>query len=358
MLSVLVALGHTTAIHAETETTDNLVGSEWNTTGQVQTGDDYVRFSYTQGVASQTIDLSQYDNIEQLTYGADFLGCNNYIGGHCGSTNAQYYDQVVVKLYVGSDVYEQTVTTDYNQGWINQEWVISLAESPTSATLQFSGYDPGYWGGWYGAIVKNPYLQATYSWAVLEPIVQPETTVAPNILTDVITAPLSLDVSPIEMLPDVAPVVNNTPAATDMRLTDRIDAQAATDLPTEEMRSEATAAGPDVTSKTSESRSSDPSDNSPTDEVKEQVAEIKVDSKNMDSKSIGAKFGNAYNATAQSVMIALMSNQLMPAKKIKNTPFYIDTGLQDVNAVRDRPWLGAFASEVKFEQMRDSQWQR
>jgi hypothetical protein len=343
-----------TVIHAET--TENLLGSDWQTTGQVQTGDDYVRFTYTQGVAKQDIDLSAYDNIEQLTYGADFIGCNNYIGGSCNSTNAQYYDQVVVKLYVDSTVYEDTVTLNYNDGWVTHEWSVDVV-NPASATLQFSGFDPGYWAGWYGAIVRNPYLTANYSWVILEPVVNP-TTVAPNILTNIIDTPVSLDTSHIDMSLDVSPQVNTTSAIADVSSIDRLDSQAAADLPSEQVKSETTAAETDVTSKTSDIRSSDPSSNSPSDELKEQVAEVKVDSKNMDSKSIGSKFGNAYNPAAQSVMIALMSNQLIPAKQIKNTPFYIDPGLPEANVMRDKPWLGAFASEVKFEQMRDSQWQR
>ena len=342
MLSVLVALGPTTATLAET--TENLVDSDWDTTGQVQTGDDYVRFTYTQGVARQTIDLSEYDNIEQLTYGADFLGCNNFIGGHCGSTNSTYYDQVVVKLYVGSAVYEQTVTTDYNQGWISQEWTVDLAESPASAILQFSGYDPGYWAGWYGPIVRDPYLQATYSWAVLEPIVNPttpvveETTasdlVADGILTDIITAPVAVDAGIAEIQADIAPVTPDLPVAQDMGMTDTIEGPAAQEM------AEAV---------------DEPAQPEPA--AQQKVAEVKAEGGKVSAKAVAAQLGGAYNPAAQGVMMALMQAPQIKQPSLVDTLRLVDKGLSD-KPMADRFWLGSLASDAKWQRMVESQWQK
>lgn len=351
---MLGAVIHSTAIHAETtesETTGDLLGTQWETTGAVQQGDDYVRFSYTQGVARQEIDLSDYDHIDSLTYGAEFLGCNNFIGGWCGSTNSTYYDQVVVKLYVNDSVYEQTVTTNFNQGWLSHEWTVDLSESATSAILQFSGYDPGYWAGWYGAIVRNPYLNATHSWTVIEPIVNPVTPtveeptassmVADGILTDIIIAPAIPGSASVDLSPDIEPVVDHS-IPQDMGMTNQIETVAES------------VEQPGQVEQTSQAEQPEQVDQQ--EQVEQAVAEVKAEGGKVSAKAIAQQLGDAYNPAAQAAMMALMQTNQIKQPKMIDAQFYVDVGLKE-KPIGDRYWLDSLVGDLKFEKMVDSQYE-
>lgn len=246
---------------------------------------------------------------------------------------------MVVKLYVGNQVYEQTVTTDYNQGVTAHEWTVDLAESPTSATLQFSGYDPGYWAGWYGAIVLEPYLKANYSWAVLEPIVNPttpvveETTasdlVADGILTDIITAPVTVDAVPVVIQPEIAPVIDPTP----------VSAEPIAIEPVEVADAPAPAEQPEA------------------EQVTEAVAEVKAEGGKVSAKSVGTQLGSAYNPAAQGVMMALMNRPQIKQPTLVDANFYVDKGIKD-KRIPSRFWLDSLVSDVKWNKMVDSEWQK
>lgn len=313
-------------IHAET--TENLIGSDWDTSGQVTVGDNYVRYSYTQGTASQTIDLSAYDNIEQLTYGAEFIGCNNYIGGHCGSTNPNYYDQVTVQLTVNGQTYTNVVTTDYNVGWMSKEWTVDLNQSPTEATLSFTSYDPGFWAGNYGAIVMDAYVTATYSVAQLASI---------GVLDNVISQPAHELPNILPSEPVLEPIQPLSPESSMMA---QVDVKTAENTP--ETRTEST----------NEERQQE------TVETKTEIkAKVAVSDKKISAGKIAAQIGDAYNPAAQAVMMSLMQSARIQQPSLIDVAFYTDKGLRD-KSINDRFWLDLLVSDVKWQKMVDSEWQR
>lgn len=149
-------------------------------------------FSYLQGTLYQDIDLSQYEtNLFNFTFSFDLNNsCRNFIGGSCSSINGPIDPfSVTLKFYdtnglnnsftflsgtpstanigcvggvelLGLCILGQEAQSAWQSfGWYSHVQSNSLF---TSARLEFTGNDAGFWAGLYGPSIDNPMLQINY----------------------------------------------------------------------------------------------------------------------------------------------------------------------------------------------------
>lgn len=205
-----------------------------------------------------------------------------------------------------------------------------MTQSPTSAILQFSGIDPGYWGGWYGAIVRNPYLTASYTTQQL---------VTTGILDSVINAP----VEATSVLP-TQPVIASEPLSQPVQSIEVVQQPQRVEQP-------------DVEPVAQVEQPAQPEQVEQQEQVAEAVAEVKAEGGKVSAKSVAAQLGSAYNPAAQGVMMALMNRPQIKQPSLTDTQFYVDKGLRD-KSIKDRFWLDSLVSDVKWNKMVDSDYDR
>lgn len=160
--------------------------------GALDPGGKQYTFSYLPGTLYQDIDLSQYNtNLFNFTFLFDLNNsCRNYIGGSCDKVNGpidpfsvtlKFYDtfglnnqfnflsgnpstasigcvggvEILGLCLLGQAAFDQWQTF----GWYSHVQSNGLF---TSARLEFTGNDAGFWGGLYGPSVDNALLQINY----------------------------------------------------------------------------------------------------------------------------------------------------------------------------------------------------
>ena len=159
--------------------------------GAVAQGKQYT-FSYMQGTLYQNIDLSQYaTNAFNFTFTFDLNNsCRNFIGGACDRVDGPI-DQfsAVVKFYDTNGLNNSftflsgtpsTATVgcvgglevlglcllgeNVQDAWQSFGWYSSVQSNAlfTSAQIEFTGKDAGFWGGLYGPSVDTVGLQINY----------------------------------------------------------------------------------------------------------------------------------------------------------------------------------------------------
>jgi hypothetical protein len=149
-------------------------------------------FSYLQGTLYQDIDLSQYEtNLFNFTFSFDLNNsCRNFIGGSCSSINGPIDPfSVTLKFYDTSGLNNSftflsgTPSTanigcvggveilglcllgqEAQSAWQSFGWYSHVQSNSlfTSARLEFTGRDAGFWAGLYGPSIDNPMLQINY----------------------------------------------------------------------------------------------------------------------------------------------------------------------------------------------------
>lgn len=242
------------------ETTGNLVDdSNWTVDGDVymctqnctfsKSSTEYMEepvdalwvYSDEEGKVWQQIDLSEYENIGEVTYGAQSFACNNAPDGSwCDqSSQPEYYDQITVVLNYGGTSYSDTVTLDYNEYFIEYEFSVEPNADADWAILSFNSIDAGLWNGYFASATHSAYMNVTYN--VVEEVVTPIEVVVPVDTTDVVdlvvtspelTMPDPIDVGivdpvvdmPIDVTPvDTVDTMNVVDVSVDMGLDMNID---------------------------------------------------------------------------------------------------------------------------------------
>jgi len=326
------------ATTAVAETTGNLLTDQWDVTGNVYvypTG-DFV-FSFTEGTVSQTIDLSQYDQIDSIAFGGSSLGCNNYVGGSCGSTNPNYYDQITVTLTYGSEVWQETYTLDYNAGFIDYGMEVTPTGSADAALLEFTSIDPGFWGGYYASYTTNPYLTVVHSEAA--PIVAPaEDPVLQTTVLDSVITPVEIPTV------DVVTVEVETPT---------VEVEAPAEAP---QTDSSPAEAPQTESQESPSESPQERPSGPTAVVSTMMT---LDVASADMEAVGDVAGDPASPVAQVLALAVMAAQGVEIQDVKLDQPELPKGpeIRDNRNLADRFWINALASDAKFDKyMVEAQW--
>ena len=328
------------ATTAVAEVTDNLLTDQWDVDGNVQTHPDgsFV-FSFTEGTVSQTIDLSEYEQIDSIAVGGSSLGCNNYIGGHCGSTNPAYYDEITVTLTYGSESWQQTYTLDYNAGFIDYGMEVTPTGSADAALLEFTSIDPGFWGGYYASYTVDPYLTVAHSEAA--PVVPPaEDPVLQTTVLDSVITPVELPTI------DVAPVTAEVEIPT---------AEVETPVEAPQMDS-SPAEAPQPESQESPSESPQERSSGPTAVVSTMMT---LDVASADMAAVGDVAGDPASPVAQVLALAVMAAQGVEIQDVELDQPELPKGpeIKDNRNLADRFWINALASDAKFDKyMVEAQW--
>ena len=170
-------------------TLGNWVGANSNGGALDPDGKQYT-FSYVQGTLYQDIDLSQYEtNLFNFTFSFDLNNsCRNFIGGACDRIDGPIDPfSVTLKFYDTNGLNNSftflsgTPSTgniicngellglcllgeSVGDNWQSFGWYSHVQSSGlfTSARLEFTGKDAGFWGGLYGPSVDNAMLQINY----------------------------------------------------------------------------------------------------------------------------------------------------------------------------------------------------
>jgi hypothetical protein len=342
---------------AYAETTENLLTDQWDVNGNVLVyPDGNFVFSYTQGTVSQTVDLSTYDQINSINFGGSSLGCNNYVGGSCGSTNPNYYDQLTVILTYGGETWQETYTLDYNAGFIDYGMEVTPSGSAESALLEFTSLDPGFWGGYYASYTTNTYLTVAHSEAapvVLEPEPVPvtEDPAVQSVVLDSVIMPTVDPVATVEI-----PTISVEVATVEVEVS----------TPDSTVSSEPTATSTPESSESSSQSDTEPSGgssepsggkSSTSTAVATVMSNIDVASASMDT--IGDIAGDPASPVAQVLALAVMAAQGVEIEDVKLDQPELPKGpkLKDNKKLADRMWINALASDAKFDKyMVEAQW--
>ena len=160
--------------------------------GALNPGGKQYTFSYLSGTLYQDIDLSVYEtNLFNFTFVFDLNNsCRNFIGGACDridgpidpfSVTLKFYDtNGLNNSFTFLSGNPSTATTgciggvellglcllgqNVQDNWQTFGWYSHVQSSGlfTSARLEFTGNDAGFWGGLYGPSIDNPMLQINY----------------------------------------------------------------------------------------------------------------------------------------------------------------------------------------------------
>lgn len=357
---------------AYAETTENLLTDQWDVNGNVLVyPDGNFVFSYTQGTVSQTVDLSTYDQVDSIAVGASSLGCNNYIGGHCGSTNPNYYDEITVSLTYGSETWQETYTLDYNTGFIDYGMEVTPSGSAESALLEFTSIDPGFWGGYYASYTTDTYFTVAHSEAVPEIPEVPEIPVVPEPIPEPILEPI-----PVTEDPAVQSVVLDSVI---MPTVDLVATEIQVEIPTVSMElaeievevsipePEATTASGTPESSESSSQSdtepsgggSESSDSKSSTSMTVATVMSNIDVASASMETLGDIAGDPASPVAQVLALAVMAAQGVEIEDVKLDQPELPKGpqLRDNRKLADRMWINALASDAKFDKyMVEAQW--
>jgi len=344
------------ATTAVAEVTDNLLTDQWDVDGNVRTNPDgsFV-FSFTEGTVSQTVDLSEYDQIDSIAVGGSSLGCNNYIGGQCSSTDPAYYDQITVTLTYGEESWQETYTLDYNAGFIDYGMEVTPTGSADAALLEFTSIDPGFWGGYYASYTVDPYLTVAHSEAV------PVVPVVPEIPEVALPEPIP------ELAPTEDPVLQTTvldSVITPVELPTVDVVTAEVEIPTVEV--EAPVEAPQMDSSPAEAPQPE-SQESPSEGPQERSSGptaivstmMTLDVASADMAAVGDVAGDPASPVAQVLALAVMATQGVEIEDVKLDQPELPKGpeIRDNRNLADRFWINALASDAKFDKyMVEAQW--
>lgn len=159
------------------------------TTGTILDHTHHHHFDYRGGSVTYTNRLGDYiDNPSDWQNGFDITGrtgasaCTNMIGGDCSSGLADTLTITVrVTDPVTGETYQQAqsfaVTNSYQYFSTTLNVPTNTLGSDTEAAVTFFGIDNGFWGGWYGPVIQDMSLTATYD----------QTQLITNTITELVT---------------------------------------------------------------------------------------------------------------------------------------------------------------------------
>lgn len=197
-----------TSTITSTQTTQSIISPGVNLTQSnvsdfscgASTGFNCKTFTYTNGYVqwSSNGPISSYVNGDihngfTITGGAFIAGCLNNIGGYCENTATGTPDIVTITVSVTDPTLGLTWSnaqtfyinhTDFRSYSTSLTMGENTLSNSTKGAVMFSGYDPGYWGGYYGATIKDPFLYVTYD--IIQYITQQVTTQITNTIETVI----------------------------------------------------------------------------------------------------------------------------------------------------------------------------
>ena len=150
-----------------TDTNINVVGNSYGMTGaEITTGNQ----SQGGGTRVYDIDLSQYNEIQEIDYGSKvYSHISNQNVPACNSTNGDCRDdfKISVRLYEGNTLKEQYTHNYTGITWIgSQDYSFNQDVSQISfdnAELELYGIDRGYNTGYYGVGFSDIFFNVTYN---------------------------------------------------------------------------------------------------------------------------------------------------------------------------------------------------
>lgn len=345
--------------------------TDFSLNGGVMSQGDYIRFDYRGGTASTTLDMSKYELINSINHSFMAIGCNNQIGGSCEDPNGKL-DVLTVTFTYGSDTWSNTVNPNNLDGWTNYSFTYTPTQgnwSP-SATLQFYGIDPGYWGGWYGPITTPGTLDINYDVTeiVMQEITRTITEIVEQEVTRTITRTYEIP-DPVQVevtIPDIQPVAS---VETVEVAATSIAAPAAPEVVQVEVTNSANEVVAtieiDVAPVVAEIQAEGGNQ-----EVSQAEVEAKVEEaleKKSSGGSISVSVKDPFDPVQSAVAIAVMASTApqgfdsyqAASVQLAAKPFYQDTGMPG-GITYDNPAQRLFtgASEQRWDNMVDSQWQR
>jgi len=197
----------TTTNQITTTTYESVVKSETNlqlnstvfTSGGITDSKHYNQFNdfhtdYRGGSATFDNQLSEFMTKEEIntgfdvTAGAQVNTCTNRIGGHCSSGLLDTFS-ITIKVLDPTTGFDQQKTTSWAVGNSLQTYSTTLNVTPndfgsdTRLLTTYYGIDNGYWGGYYGPNIIDPYIHVTY-----ESLTQVMTTIEQSITSSIQSA--------------------------------------------------------------------------------------------------------------------------------------------------------------------------
>jgi hypothetical protein len=150
-----------------TDTNINVVGNPYGMSGaEITTGNQ----SQGGGTRTYDIDLSEYENLEQIEYGSTvYSHISNDRVPACANTTSDCRDDfsITLKLYNDNELQETYANVYEGITWTgNQIFEYSQDVSEltfNTAELELYGIDRGYYSGYYGVGFSDTYLKAQYN---------------------------------------------------------------------------------------------------------------------------------------------------------------------------------------------------
>ena len=337
------------------------------------TNDGNIQFDYRGGTATSVIDLSQYQAINSITHNFMALGCNNRIGGsgRCADPTG-YLDVLTINFTYGNQSWSNTVEPNNLDGWVDYSfsYTINNGNWAPDATLQFYGIDTGFWGGWYGPTTTPGTLDISYDMTtiVMEEITRTITEIVDREVTRTITKTYEIP-DPVQVevaIPDIQPVAS---VETVEVAATSIAAPVAPEVVQVEVTNSANEVVAtieiDVAPVVAEIQAEGGNQEVSQDEVEAKVEEALEKKSSGGSISVSVK--DPFDPVQSAVAIAVMASTApqgfdsyqAASVQLAANPFYQDTGMPG-GITYDNPAQRLFtgASEQRWDNMVDSQWQR
>lgn len=341
----------------------------WSISGGAQIlPDGTIVFDYRGGTATSTVDLSQYQVVNSITHQFIATGCNNMIGGAgCGDPNGRL-DQLTVTFTYGNQTWSNTLQPNNLDGWSNYSFTYNVNQGNWSpdATLQFYGIDTGFWAGWYGPATQPGTLDVSYdvTTIVMEEITRQVTEIVEREITRQITRTYEVP-DPVQMeIPSIdVPVVQTTEVASVTAAPEIAPVQVEVTNAQQEVVATIEIDVAPVVAEIQEQ--------SGNQEVSKEEVQAKVEEAMANKQSSGGRLSvqvsNPFDPVQAAVAIAIMNqgeassgfNQYQAGTLPDAGQFYPVVGL-DGGINYDNPAQRLFtgASEGRWDEMVDSQWQR
>ena len=324
-------------------------------TGAASVGaDDTARFSYRIGTVNYEYDLYTLGEIDTVTFEAMVNGCNNFIGGHCGSTNQNYYDELFVTLKIdGNQVWSDNFLVDaHNPQLIGTTYTIG--GTATDAMLSFQSYDKGYWAGNYGPTISDVTLSvatltgiidygSVYDVPYMAEIELFEETFTP--FEEMFIPEFDMETTDLDYMSDNETVepemdveVDTEMAASDFHYTEEDAAMEEDPLITE------TTIDDDLTIED-------------VTEAEVEQAIVEVSSTNATVNDIADVIGSTYDPITQLVALQIMTVDAPEFKDtfLEDVEFYSPKTIKD-RKLKDRIWGSIYADDKRWNEMVDTQY--
>lgn len=355
---LLVALLIAPAFAEETVTGDLINSGQWDVNGGILDHTTHFHTDYQGGSISQTIDISAYEGQQLYTYETWAYGCENHIGGHCGSGTLDSFT-VTLTTDLG-ETFTETVYVTQSYDTYTFEFEPTFGDAQI-VQLEVLGQDNGYWAGWYGPVFGEGDFTVTYD-PDLVTVVLPATE-DPTLQTTVLDSAIMPDTMQMDM---GVPEIDASPPQVEVAAVQETPAPSG-GMGGGQSEQPQPVATPVQSAPVAVSKSNDSGNSGSSNKTSSKGSVVtltttygSIDVQNASAETLGNMVGDPSSPVAQALMVAVMAAQGVSLNDVKlKQPKLPPAPKLRTKRIKQQFWLDSIRSEARFQKhMVDKQWQK